>query len=115
MPLWMSRLRSQKLLDAVLRYEDFPVLLEAWRTCLMDEFDLEGLRQVLHELESGSIEWSVARTGRPSPMAQGVTWRQISQYMYMGDEPSSGKASRLRSDLLRDVIYTPELINQWAP
>ncbi len=32
MPLWLSRLRSQKLLDAVRNFEDFPILLEAWRT-----------------------------------------------------------------------------------
>ncbi|MCZ6502463.1 MAG: DEAD/DEAH box helicase, partial [Gammaproteobacteria bacterium] len=37
-PLWMSRLQSQKLMDAVFKYEDFPILLETWRTCLKDEF-----------------------------------------------------------------------------
>lgn len=36
MPLWMSRLRSQKLLNSVMQYNDFPILLEAWRTCLQD-------------------------------------------------------------------------------
>ena len=29
MPLWMNRLRSQKLLSAVSRYADFPILLKA--------------------------------------------------------------------------------------
>jgi ATP-dependent Lhr-like helicase len=109
MPLWMSRLRSQKLLNAVLQYDDFPILLEAWRTCVQDEFDLEGLRKVLAELESGSISWSEVKTGHPSPMAQNSSWRQISQYMYMGDEPALDKETRLRSDLLRDVVYTPDL------
>jgi ATP-dependent helicase Lhr and Lhr-like helicase len=42
-PLWLSRLRSQKLLDAVLQYDDFPILLETWRTCIQDEFDVESL------------------------------------------------------------------------
>lgn len=107
MPLWMSRLRSQKLLDAVLRYDDFPILLEAWRTCLQDEFDLPGLRQILAELESGEIKWSEARTSHPSPIAQSLTWGQINRYMYMGDEPASQKTSRLRSDLLRDVVFSP--------
>jgi ATP-dependent Lhr-like helicase len=106
-PLWMTRLRSQKLLDAVLPYDDFPILLEAWRTCLQDEFDLEGLRQVLTELESGSIRWSEAHTSHPSPMAQGASWRQINQYIYMGDEPASGKTSKLRGDLLHQVVFSP--------
>jgi len=108
-PLWMSRLRSQKLLNAVLQYDDFPILLEAWRTCVQDEFDLEGLRKVLAELESGSITWSEVKTGHPSPMAQNISWKQISQYMYRGDEPSTDKETGLRSDLLRDLVYTPEL------
>ncbi|MFC1849409.1 DEAD/DEAH box helicase [candidate division CSSED10-310 bacterium] len=109
LPLWMSRLRSQKLLESVLNYEDFPILLEAWRTCLQDEFDLENLQQVLVELESGSISWSETNTSYPSPMAQSITWRQINQYMYMGDEPAGDKTSRLRSDLLREVVFTPGL------
>ena len=109
MPLWMSRLRSQKLLDSVLHYDDFPILLEAWRTCLQDEFDLESLRRMLAELESGSIVWSQVRTSHQSPMAQSGSWRQITRYMYMGDEPASGKPSKLRGDLLRDIVLTPTI------
>jgi ATP-dependent Lhr-like helicase len=108
-PLWMTRLRSQKLCEAVSRYGDFPILLEAWRTCLQDEFDMEGLRQVLAELGSGAITWSEARTATPSPMARSTTWRQISEYMYASDEQPSGRSSRLRRDLLRDVVFTPGL------
>jgi Lhr-like helicase len=29
-PLWLNRLRSQRLLQAISRFEDFPVLLETW-------------------------------------------------------------------------------------
>ena len=42
-PLWLTRLRAKCLLASVTRYEDFPLVLEAWRTCLQDEFDLAGL------------------------------------------------------------------------
>ncbi|MBU3916992.1 DEAD/DEAH box helicase, partial [bacterium] len=31
MPFWMIRLRSQKLMESILRYDDFPILLETWR------------------------------------------------------------------------------------
>lgn len=109
MPLWLSRLRSQRLLESVLQYEDFPILLEAWRTCLNDELDLQGLGRVLSELESGAVTWSEAHTDHPSPMAQSVTWRQINQYVYMDDQLRSGKGSRLRSDLLHEVVSIPEL------
>ena len=32
MPLWLSRMKSKKLLAAVSKYEDFPILLETCRT-----------------------------------------------------------------------------------
>jgi ATP-dependent helicase Lhr and Lhr-like helicase len=109
MPLWLSRLRSQKLLDAVLAFKDFPLLLEAWRTCLNDEFDVEALLRVLSELESGAVTWSETHTSFPSPMAHGVTWPQINQYMYMDDRMRSGKTSRLSRDLLGQVVFAPWL------
>ncbi|MDR3555840.1 MAG: DEAD/DEAH box helicase [Syntrophobacteraceae bacterium] len=109
MPLWLSRLRSQRLLESVLRFEDFPILLEAWRTCLNDELDLEGLTKVLSEFESGVITWSEVHTERPSPMARSISWPQINRYMYRDDQPRTGKGSGLRADLLRELISIPEL------
>lgn len=109
MPLWLSRLRSQKLLDAVMGYEDFPILLETWRACMQDEFDLESLKQVLTELESGSISWTEVRTALASPFAQSDWWRQVNQYMYMDDSPRSDKTSKLRGSLLRDLVFSPGL------
>jgi ATP-dependent helicase Lhr and Lhr-like helicase len=109
MPLWLSRLRSRKLLDAVLDYEDFPILLEAWRVCLRDEFDLESLFRVLTELETGAIAWSEFRTEHPSPMARSVAWQQVNRYVYMDDEPRGGKTSRLSGGLLREVLFSPAL------
>ena len=108
-PLWLSRLRSQKLMTAVMKYEDFPILLEAWRTCLQDEFDLDSLQQVLTELESGSISWTAVHTRYASPMAQNASWRQINEYMYMVDYAKSSQTSMLRNDLLRDVVFMPGL------
>jgi len=114
-PLWLHRLRSQKLLEAVRRYEDFPVLLEAWRTCLQDAFDMDALRQVLGELEAGTIRWVEARTQLPSPFAETISWQQVNRYMYMTDEPASTKASKLRGELLREVVFTPHLRPAVAP
>jgi ATP-dependent Lhr-like helicase len=109
MPLWMSRLRSQKLFQAVLGLTDFPILLETWRTCLQDEFDLPALQAVLQEIASGVIRISACTTPRPSPMAQGLSWAQINRYMYAGDELPSDRSSRLRTDLLREVVFSPGL------
>ena len=106
MPLWMTRLRSKKLLEAVIAYDDFPLLLETWRTCLKDEFDLGNLKLALKELETGIIKWSVVFTEQPSPFASGISWNQINQYMYQLDQPAS-KVSSIRGDLLQEIVFSP--------
>ncbi|HYB20119.1 MAG TPA: ATP-dependent helicase, partial [Thermodesulfobacteriota bacterium] len=45
----------------------------------------------------------------PSPFARSDWWRQVNQYMYMGDEPRADKTSRLRKDLLRELVFQPGL------
>ncbi|MEJ2158271.1 MAG: DEAD/DEAH box helicase, partial [Desulfobacteraceae bacterium] len=109
MPLWMSRLRSQKLFNAVRQYEDFPILLETWRTCLQDEFDLERLRSLLEEVEAGAIAWSEVHTDQASPMARQMAWFQINKYMYMDDTPSDDRPSKLSGDLLHEIVHSPAL------
>ena len=110
MPLWLTRLRSKKLLESVKKYDDFPILLETWRTCLQDEFDMDTLKKLLKELETGRIRWTEAKTAHGSPFAQTTAWRQISDhYMYAGDEPTGSERSNLRGDLLAQVVFTPGL------
>jgi len=109
LPLWMSRLRSQKLLQAAMGWPDFPILLETWRTCLRDEFDLEALKRKLAGLTSGSIAVTECLTTRPSPLARKMTWGQLNQYMYAGDELASDRRSSLRGDLIREVAQSPWL------
>lgn len=106
-PLWMSRLQSRKLFDAVLKYEDFPILLETWRACLHDEFDMENLRLLLEELERGEIRITEVASETPSPFAQSLAWGQINTYMYMDDEPRATRTSQLRTSLLEEVVFNP--------
>ncbi len=109
LPLWLSRMRAKKLFEAVSKYDDFPLLLEAWRTCLKDEFDMESLKQVLVELEQGEIGVSVARGSVASPFAASVAWRQINdEYMYADDAAPGGSESKLREDLVRSVAFDSE-------
>ena len=106
-PLWLNRLRSQKLQEVVSRYPDFPILVETWRTCLHDEFDLESLKRVLGELRTGETRISEITTDSPSPFASGLIWRQTNDFMYRGDV--SAGVSNLREDLLREVVFTSDL------
>ena len=42
-PLWQQRLKAQSLLEVAKRYGQFPIVLETYRECLRDVFDLPGL------------------------------------------------------------------------
>ena len=109
MPLWMNRLRSKKLLGAVQGYGDFPIMVEAWRTCLHDEFDLEALKGLVAELESGAIAVSQTHTGRMSPLAQTMAWRLTNTYLYEDDTPEGLGPSGLSPDLLSEAVFNPGL------
>ncbi|MBT3225420.1 MAG: DEAD/DEAH box helicase [Deltaproteobacteria bacterium] len=115
LPLWMSRLRSQKLMDAVLPYDDFPILLETWRSCLQDEFDLTALQTMFDELDAGIIQWTDVRTNHPSPLAFNMSWNQINTYMYQEDQPVVGKNSTLREDLISEIAQSPDFRPSISP
>ncbi len=108
-PLWFNRQRSKKLLGAVQRYGDFPILLETWRTCLQDEFDLENLVRVLAEVESGEIAWSETTVESASPFSADVVWKQTNRLMYEDDEPERAAGGSLRRDLLRELVLGSQL------
>ncbi|MCP3882861.1 MAG: hypothetical protein GY701_31365, partial [Sulfitobacter sp.] len=90
-------------------FDDFPMLLETWRTCLQDEFDLEQLRSLLIELETGTIVWSEVHCAQASPMSQQMAWSQINTYMYRDDTPQDGRPSNLSADLLHEIVHSPAL------
>ncbi|MBX7259241.1 MAG: DEAD/DEAH box helicase, partial [Candidatus Hydrogenedentes bacterium] len=106
MPLWVTRQRSKRLLSAAEKFEDFPILVETWRTCLRDEMDLESLRTALDEVQSGLTRCSCVETASPSPFAENSVWRLTSQFMYADDTPTQGGASNLNSDLLREAVFS---------
>ncbi len=47
-PLWQQRLKAQSLLQVARRYGSFPVVLETYRECLQDVFDLPALEDRPH-------------------------------------------------------------------
>jgi ATP-dependent Lhr-like helicase len=109
MPLWLIRLRSKELLEAVRSYEDFPILLETWRTCLEDEFDLGSLKSVLEELRNHVINVSETATRVASPFASHLVWKQTNQYMYEDDTPLLARESALRPDLIKELLFSSHL------
>ncbi len=110
MPLWVSRERAKRMLQAVGRYGDFPLVLETWRSCLEDELDLETLKRLLGEVRSGDVEITSVRTEAPSPFAANLVWKQTNLLMYASDRPEGGPGGgALRKDLLRELVFASHL------
>ncbi len=109
MPLWLNRLRSKKLLEVISKYDDFPILLETWRGCMNQDFEIEILLSLLEEIASGEIEVTETVTRKPSPFADGIIWRQTDKYMYEDDSPRSRLRTNLSDTLLKEVLYSSHL------
>lgn len=109
LPLWMSRLASQRLLARVQRYPDFPVLLEAWRSCLEEAFDLDRLGALVDRLEDRSLRLGDVTTGHPSPFAAESGWRQINEYMYADDRPWTRRSSAVSATLVETAVRDARL------
>ena len=108
-PLWLNRLRAKRLHETVMRYPDFPIVLETWRECLQDAFDLPNLKIVLDELQTGRIEIAEVENEVPSPFCGGLIWRQTNKYMYADDTPEGRAPSGLSRKLLDEVLYSSQL------
>ena len=54
-PLWAQRRRSASLLSVVSRFQSFPIVLETYRECLQDVFDVPALSALLSELRAHTL------------------------------------------------------------
>jgi len=105
-PLWLNRIRAKKLLGSVLRFEDFPLVLETWREILEDEFDLTTLATILDDIAARRITLHVTRPAHLTPFSDGVVFRQTNYHMYLDDAATSGGRSNLADELFRDLFQS---------
>ncbi len=104
-PLWLQRLRASDLLQVVQEFPDFPIIIETMRDCLQDVFDVAGMKKVINDIHEKSIAVHTVHTSSPSPMASGVLFRLLAEYMYEYDQTrTTGFAAEISSDLLADVL-----------
>ncbi len=114
-PLWLTRMRAKKLLQEALAIPDFPLVVETWRTCLQDGFDLAGLERLLAAMASGDIAIHYVTTDQPSPFARDLVWMTTNTAMYADDTPdvpvsdTEGAASATVRRLLGPVGARPDL------
>ncbi|WP_136520373.1 Lhr family helicase [Cellulomonas telluris] len=108
-PLWQQRQRSAQLLGVASRYPDFPILLEAVRECLQDDFDTEALTTLMRDIGSGRVRVVEVTTPHPSPFAQSLLFGYTAQFLYEGDAPL---AERRAAALTLDPTLLAELLGQ---
>ena len=111
-PLWQQRQRAADLLAVASRYGSFPILVETYRECLSDVFDLPALREVLSGVARRDIAVHSVETQRASPFASSLLFDYVAAYMYDGDTPLAERragALTLDRDLLRELLGQEEL------
>jgi ATP-dependent Lhr-like helicase len=111
-PLWQLRKRSYDLLSIASRYPSFPLLLEAYRECLRDVFDMPALIETLRAIEQRQLRVHVVETYKPSPFASSLLFSYVANFVYDGDAPLAerrAQALTIDQDQLRELLGEADL------
>jgi ATP-dependent Lhr-like helicase len=111
-PLWQQRKRAADLLAVASRFGSFPLLLEAYRECLRDVFDMPALADTLRRIERREIRPVTVDSTMPSPFASALLFGYVANYIYDGDAPlAERRAQALSIDQaqLRELLGEAEL------
>ncbi len=111
-PLWQQRKRAADLLAVASRYGSFPVLLETYRECLRDFFDMPALVGTLADVRSRTVRVALVDSEIPSPFAASLLFSYVASFLYDGDAPlAERRAQALAVDQsqLRDLLGDAEL------
>ncbi|HYY64012.1 MAG TPA: DEAD/DEAH box helicase [Gaiellaceae bacterium] len=111
-PLWQQRLKAQSLLQVARKYPAFPVVLETYRECLQDVFDLPSLKRLLQGLRTRQLDLVDVETPSASPYSASLLFDYVATYMYEDDTPPAerrAQALSLDRELLRELLGQEEL------
>ena len=111
-PLWQQRKRAADLLAVAARFGSFPMVLEAYRECLRDVFDMPALVETLRRMERREIRVATVDSTMASPFAAGLLFGYVANYLYDGDAPlAERRAQALSIDQaqLRELLGEAEL------
>jgi ATP-dependent Lhr-like helicase len=108
-PLWQQRKRAADLLAVASRFGSFPILLEAYRECLRDVFDMPALADTLRRIERREIKPVTVDSTMPSPFAAALLFGYVANYIYDGDAPL---AERRAQALSIDQAQKRELLGE---
>jgi ATP-dependent Lhr-like helicase len=96
-PLWQQRKKAADLLGVAARYSAFPLLLETYRECMSDVFDMAATAEVLRRVHNGQLRVTTVESQRPSPFASSLLFSYIANYIYEGDAPLAERRAQALS------------------
>jgi ATP-dependent Lhr-like helicase len=111
-PLWAQRRRSADLLRAASQHADFPIILETYRECLKDAFDLPALQDILRQVAERRIRVADVVSRAPSPFASALLFTYVANFIYDGDAPLAERRAQVLSidhAQLRELLGEAEL------
>jgi ATP-dependent helicase Lhr and Lhr-like helicase len=96
-PLWQQRKRAADLLAVAARFSSFPILLETYRECIRDVFDLAATSAILSAIQCGEIRVTSVASDKPSPFASSLLFSYVANYIYDGDAPLAERRAQALS------------------
>ncbi|MFN8524086.1 MAG: DEAD/DEAH box helicase [Chloroflexota bacterium] len=111
-PLWMQRKRAADLLGVTGRFGTFPIVLEAFRECLQDAFDLPAFVELARKIRGREIRVVTVDSETPSPFASSLMFSWVGNFLYDYDQPlAERRAMALTVDhaQLRELLGEPDL------
>ena len=88
------------------------MLLEAYRECLRDVFDIPAFLEILRAIEKRQIRVHVADSRTPSPFASSLLFSYVANYIYEGDAPLAERRAQALSidqEQLQDLLGDADL------
>lgn len=106
-PLWLQRLRSTQMLDALRKEKDHPLIRETRRECLEQQWDIEGLMEILHGIRSGMIAVREVYVDSPSPLSLPLQWQVEAEEMYQYSPVTRGIRQTAYEELKQAELMKP--------
>ncbi len=111
-PLWAQRKRSADLMAVASRYPSFPIVLETYRECLRDVFNMPALTTLLRDITTRDVKVTLLDAPRPSPFAASLLFSFVGSFLYDDDAPAAerrAQALTVDHERLRELLGETEL------
>jgi ATP-dependent Lhr-like helicase len=94
-PLWIQRIRCAEAAQMVLGEPDHPVVVETYRECMNDIFDIKSLYALIENISRGRVHVLDVYNERPSPFTQELIFNFWQVYQYTYDLPAAERRNQL--------------------